>query len=87
MVEQDDPGIVKLYYSFQDAKFLYFVMEYLPGGDLMNLLIKRSTLPENECKFYIAEIALAINSVHNLGYIHRLHERCIFLTIFKRFEA
>lgn len=71
MVEQDDPGIVKLYYSFQDSKFLYFVMEYLSGGDLMNLLIKRSILPEDECKFYIAEIALAIKKVHDLGYIHR----------------
>jgi len=71
MVEQDDPGIVRLFYSFQDSHFLYFVMEYLSGGDLMNLLIKRSTLGNDECKFYMAEIALAINYVHERGYIHR----------------
>eukprot|EP01126_Amoeba_proteus_P021675 TRINITY_DN2205_c0_g2_i13.p1 TRINITY_DN2205_c0_g2~~TRINITY_DN2205_c0_g2_i13.p1 ORF type:complete len:399 (+),score=89.44 TRINITY_DN2205_c0_g2_i13:310-1506(+) len=71
MVEHDYPGIVKLYSSFQDSKFLYFIMEYLPGGDLMNLLIKRNTLTEAECKFYMAEVILAVNSVHSHGYIHR----------------
>jgi serine/threonine kinase 38 len=46
-------------------------MEYLPGGDLMNLLIKRDILSEEESKFYAAEMILAIESVHNLNYIHR----------------
>eukprot|EP01126_Amoeba_proteus_P019658 TRINITY_DN2018_c0_g1_i15.p1 TRINITY_DN2018_c0_g1~~TRINITY_DN2018_c0_g1_i15.p1 ORF type:complete len:409 (-),score=92.35 TRINITY_DN2018_c0_g1_i15:735-1961(-) len=71
MVQHDDPGIVKLFFSFQDSKFLYFIMEYLPGGDLMNLLIKRSTLTEEECKFYMSEVILAVNAVHSHGYIHR----------------
>jgi serine/threonine kinase 38 len=46
-------------------------MEYLPGGDLMTLLQKKDILSENETKFYIAELALAIDSVHKLKYIHR----------------
>ena len=53
-------------------------MEYLIGGDLMSLLIKKDILEENDAKFYIAECViiflyqlLAIEYVHNLNYIHR----------------
>jgi len=63
--------IVDLKCSFQDDKNLYLVMEYLPGGDLMNLLIKKDILTEDEARFYIAEILLALDSVHKLHYIHR----------------
>lgn len=46
-------------------------MEYLPGGDLMTLLMKKDILSEEEAKFYIAESILAIDAVHKLSYIHR----------------
>ena len=46
-------------------------MEYVPGGDLMSLFIKKDIIPENEAKFYIAEMVLAIQSIHDLNYIHR----------------
>ncbi len=46
-------------------------MEYLPGGNLLNLLIKKVVFSEESAKFYIAEILLALNSVHQLNYIHR----------------
>lgn len=49
------PWIVDLICSFQDNKYLYLVMEYLPGGDLMTLLMKKDILTENEAKFYMAE--------------------------------
>jgi len=49
------PWIVDLICSFQDDKFLYLVMEYLPGGDLMTLLMKKDILSEDEAKFYMAE--------------------------------
>lgn len=48
--------IVKLLYSFQDQNYLYLVMDYLGGGDLMNLLIARNVLPEEHARFYAAEI-------------------------------
>ncbi|KAL3586788.1 hypothetical protein D5086_013655 [Populus alba] len=63
--------IVKLYYSFQDAEYLYLIMEYLPGGDMMTLLIREDTLTENVAKFYIAQSILAIESIHKHNYIHR----------------
>ena len=59
----------KIFISIQH--FLYLGMEFLPGGDLMSLLMARDILPENEAKFYAAEIVLAIESVHKLDCIHR----------------
>ena len=43
----------------------------LPSGDMMTLLIKRDTLSEECSQFYVAEVALAIESIHKLGFIHR----------------
>merc|ERR1719282_689049 len=63
--------VVKLYYSFQDAEYLYLIMEYVPGGDMMNLLILEDTFSEDWTRFYIAETILAIDSIHKLNYIHR----------------
>lgn len=63
--------LVKLIYSFQDVNNLYFVMEYLPGGDLLSLLIQYDTFPEQMTKFYAAEMVLCIEEAHRLGYVHR----------------
>ena len=65
------PWIVDLKASFQEDDFLYLVMEYCPGGDLMNLLIERDVLTEEEAKFYLAELILSIESIHKLDCIHR----------------
>ena len=67
----ENPWIVELKYSFQDEKNLYLVMEYLGGGDLMTLLIRKNILSEAESRFYIAECILAIESIHKMNYIHR----------------
>ena len=63
--------IVELKFSFQDPKYLYLGMEFLPGGDLMTLLMSRDILPEEDAKFYAAEMVLAIESVHEMDCIHR----------------
>lgn len=63
--------VVELKYSFQDEKHLYLIMEFLAGGDLMTLLMRKDILSEEESRFYIAETVLAIEIVHNLNYIHR----------------
>lgn len=60
-----------LHYSFQDEANLFMVMDYMPGGDLMTLLMKEDVFTEHVTKFYMAEAAQAISSVHALGYIHR----------------
>lgn len=67
----DTPWVVKLAYSFQDRKSLYLVMEFLAGGDLMTVLMTYDILDEPTTQFYIAELAIAINAVHELNYVHR----------------
>jgi len=69
--EAKNEWIVDLKFSFQDQNYLYLGMEFLPGGDLMSLLMARDILPEQEAKFYAAEIVMAIESVHKLDCIHR----------------
>ncbi|KAM5181119.1 serine/threonine-protein kinase LATS2 isoform 1-T2 [Mantella aurantiaca] len=71
LAEADNEWVVKLYYSFQDKDNLYFVMDYIPGGDMMSLLIRMEVFPEHLAMFYIAELTLAIESVHKMGFIHR----------------
>ena len=71
MSKVKSPWIVELKASFQDYDYLYLVMEFLQGGDLMNILIKKNVLNEEEARFYVAEIVLAIESIHKLDCIHR----------------
>ncbi|CAO2818773.1 unnamed protein product [Amaranthus hypochondriacus] len=71
LAEVDSNCIVKLYCSFQDEEYLYLIMEYLPGGDMMTLLMRKDTLTEDEARFYVAETVLAIESIHKHNYIHR----------------
>lgn len=71
LVKAKNPWIVDLVQSFQDSEHLYLVMEFLPGGDLMTLLIRKDILSEEDSRFYIAETILAIESVHKHDYIHR----------------
>ncbi|XP_060722854.1 serine/threonine-protein kinase MRCK alpha isoform X1 [Tachysurus vachellii] len=72
LVNGDSQWITTLHYAFQDENNLYLVMDYYVGGDLLTLLSKfEDRLPEDMAKFYLAEMVLAIDSVHQLHYIHR----------------
>lgn len=71
LAEADHQWVVKMFYSFQDSRNLYLVMEFLPGGDMMTLLIKKDTFSEEMTQFYVAETASAIAYIHKLGFIHR----------------
>lgn len=79
LAEVDSAYIVKLYCSFQDVEFLYLIMEYLPGGDMMTLLMRKDTLTEDEARFYVAETVLAIESIHKHNYIHRYAVVCFLI--------
>ena len=68
---RDNPWLVKLHASFQDTAYLYMLMEFLPGGDLMTMLIKYEIFSEDITRFYMAEIVMAIEAVHKLGFLHR----------------
>ena len=69
--ETTNRWLTVLHYSFFDESHLYMAMEFMPGGDLMSLLIKEDTFSEEVTQFFMAEAAQAISSVHALGYIHR----------------
>jgi serine/threonine kinase 38 len=61
----------KIFNNIKDDFHLYLVMDFLPGGDLMSLLMKKDILSEEESRFYIAELILAIEAVHKMNCIHR----------------
>ncbi|XP_071656912.1 myotonin-protein kinase isoform X2 [Patagioenas fasciata] len=68
----DQRWITRLHFAFQDPQCLYLVMEYYVGGDLLTLLSKfGDRLPLPMARFYLAELVMAIDSVHRLGYVHR----------------
>uniref|UniRef100_A0A4W4EL58 non-specific serine/threonine protein kinase n=1 Tax=Electrophorus electricus TaxID=8005 RepID=A0A4W4EL58_ELEEL len=72
LVNGDSQWITALHYAFQDENHLYLVMDYYVGGDLLTLLSKfEDRLPEDMAKFYLAEMVLAIDSVHQVHYVHR----------------
>ncbi|XP_034382898.1 serine/threonine-protein kinase MRCK beta isoform X2 [Cyclopterus lumpus] len=72
LVKGDSQWITTLHYAFQDDNYLYLVMDYYVGGDLLTLLSKfEDRLPEDMSKFYVAEMVLAVHSIHQQHYIHR----------------
>ncbi|CAH1253530.1 ROCK2 [Branchiostoma lanceolatum] len=70
MAHANSEWIVQLHYAFQDPKYLYMVMEYMPGGDLVNLM-SNYDVPEKWAKFYCAEVVLALHAIHSMGFVHR----------------
>lgn len=70
MAFADSPWVVQLCCAFQDERSLYMVMEYMPGGDLVNLT-STYDVPEKWAKFYTAEVVLALDAIHSMGFIHR----------------
>ncbi|KAK8852734.1 Serine/threonine-protein kinase lats1 [Tritrichomonas musculus] len=67
----NNPWIVHLQASFQDDTKLYLILEYVAGGDLMTALIRQKVFTESTAKFFAGEIALALNSVHQMNILHR----------------
>jgi protein-serine/threonine kinase len=63
--------VVQLIESFQDVENLYLVMEYMVGGDFLSVLLRYDILPEEAAKFYIAEMILCVEEIHNMRWIHR----------------
>ncbi|XP_037896325.1 LOW QUALITY PROTEIN: ribosomal protein S6 kinase 2 beta [Glossina fuscipes] len=63
--------IVKLHYAFQTPGKLYLILDFLRGGDLFTRLSKEVMFTEEDVKFYLAELALALNHLHSLGIIYR----------------
>ncbi|KAL8762590.1 MAG: hypothetical protein Q9184_001444 [Pyrenodesmia sp. 2 TL-2023] len=67
----DHPGVVRLYYTFQDEKSLYFVLDLASNGELLGVLKRLTTFDEECTRFYGAEILDTIGFMHARGVIHR----------------
>ena len=57
--------------SLQDPQNLYMVLDFLPGGELFKLIRKQVFMSEEDARFYLAEIILAIDTLHTMGIIYR----------------
>ncbi|EEH44621.1 AGC/PDK1 protein kinase [Paracoccidioides brasiliensis Pb18] len=67
----DHPGVVRLYYTFQDERSLYFVLDLASGGELLGVLKRMSSFDEECTRFYGAQILDTIDYMHKRGVIHR----------------
>ncbi|CAH1443839.1 unnamed protein product [Lactuca virosa] len=67
----DHPGIIRLFFTFQDDDSLYMALESCEGGELFDQITRKGRLMEDESRFYAAEVVEALEYIHNLGLIHR----------------
>lgn len=70
MAHAKSEWIVQLHFAFQDQKYLYMVMDYMPGGDLVSLMSDYE-IPEKWAMFYTMEVVLALDTIHSMGFVHR----------------
>ena len=73
LATSNHPFIVTLYHSFQSEDYLYLCMEYCMGGEFFRALQTRpgKCLPEEDAKFYAAEVIAALEYLHLMGFIYR----------------
>ena len=71
LIQIDHPFIVKVFYAFQTEGKLYLVLDFVNGGDLFTRLSKEFMFMEEDVRFYLAELVLALGHVHGLGIIYR----------------
>ncbi|GKU91614.1 hypothetical protein SLEP1_g5466 [Rubroshorea leprosula] len=67
----DHPGVVRLFFTFQDAFSLYMALESCEGGELFDQITRKGRLSEDEARFYAAEVVDALEYIHGMGLIHR----------------
>ncbi|XP_073020009.1 3-phosphoinositide-dependent protein kinase 2-like isoform X1 [Primulina eburnea] len=67
----DHPGVVRLFFTFQDTFSLYMAFESCEGGELFDQIMRRGRLSEEEACFYAAEVVDALEYIHSMGLIHR----------------
>ncbi|KAL7518359.1 hypothetical protein ACHAWX_003197, partial [Stephanocyclus meneghinianus] len=67
----EHPNILNIHCAMQDDRYLYFLLDLHPGGELMSYLMKRKRFPESFTRFYAASVLLAFEEMHNLLIAYR----------------
>uniref|UniRef100_V5EUS3 non-specific serine/threonine protein kinase n=2 Tax=Kalmanozyma brasiliensis (strain GHG001) TaxID=1365824 RepID=V5EUS3_KALBG len=65
------PGVVTLFWTFQDRESLYFVLELASNGELLNFIRKHGSFDVDSARFYAAQLADTIDAMHTAGVVHR----------------
>jgi len=71
MQQNNHKNLMKMEFWFQNFHILFFVMKYMPGGELRDLLTKEKTFPEDVVKFYAVQIIDAVMNLHARDIVHR----------------
>lgn len=71
LMKLEFPFLVKLHYAFQTSDKLYFIMDYINGGELFYHLQKEKRFSEDRVRFYAAEIVAGLEYLHSAGVIYR----------------
>lgn len=64
-------NVLKMYESFETNKYLMIVSEFIPGGDLLNFVRKRTKLNEPTAKYLFKQLLEGLKYIHSQGIIHR----------------
>jgi len=65
------PFVISLLGTYQDKDSIYFLTDFIPGGNLMGHMIKKDILPHEECVFFTANIVSGLTFLHSRGFVHR----------------
>ena len=71
IMKLDHPNIVRFYETYQDKKYLHIVMEYCSGGELLNRIIDKGNMNEDEARNIMKKIFSVIKYIHEKGVVHR----------------
>ena len=71
LIDIQHPFIIKMSYTFQNERKLYFALEYCPGGELFNLLQKKRRFSEAQARFYAVQVLLALEHIHKYDVVYK----------------
>ena len=69
--QMDHQFIIKMHYAFQTVNYIHFILDLCEGGDLSMHIQRKEIFDEDEAKFYIAELILAVEHLHSKNIIYR----------------
>lgn len=70
MQDINHPFVVRMFGAFQDSRHFFFLFELVRGGDMFQVLMSHNgVFPLHWCRFYLAELSLALDHIHTLGYV------------------